>query len=119
MLRTVVIAASSILTCVGIGLIAYGFPAPGWQVLIMGVLVLIGTLFERWRYRRIEQPPAGHWQRTGEEFIDPSTGEPVEVMFDPRTGERSYVPGKPVSDHRDGESRSTDLIPPPSTGRIE
>jgi hypothetical protein len=60
----------------------------------LGVIVLIGTLFERWRYRRIEEPPQGEWQRTDEQFIDPSTGNPVEVMFDPRTGERRYVAGK-------------------------
>jgi hypothetical protein len=93
-LRTVVIAAAAILTCVGIALIACGVRAPGGQALAVGVIVLIGTLFERWRYRRIEAPPSGHWQRTGEQFIDPSTGDPVEVMFDPRTGERRYVPGK-------------------------
>jgi hypothetical protein len=94
MLRTVVIAAAAILTCVGIGLIACGARAPGWQALSIGVIVLIGTLFERWRYRRIEARPNGHWQRTGEQFIDPSTGDPVEVMFDPRTGERRYVAGQ-------------------------
>lgn len=94
MLRTVLIAAAAILTCVGIGLIARGFYAPGWQALAIGVIVLIGTLFERWRYRHIEEPPKGDWQRTGERFIDPSTGDPVEVMFDPRTGERRYVAGK-------------------------
>jgi hypothetical protein len=94
MLRTVVIAVAALLTCVGIGLIACGVPAPGWQALVIGVIVLIGTLFERWRYRRIEEPSNGHWQRTDEQFIDPSTGDPVEVMFDPRTGERRYVAGK-------------------------
>jgi hypothetical protein len=94
MLRTVVIAAAAILTCVGIGLIAFGIHGPGWQALAIGSVVLIGTLFERWRYRRIEQPPKGDWQRTGEQFIDPSTGDPVEVMFDPRTGERRYVAGE-------------------------
>jgi hypothetical protein len=93
-LRNVVIAVSAILTCVGIGLIACGVYAPGWQALVIGVIVLIGTLFERWRYRRIEQASNGHWQRTDEQFIDPTTGEPVEVMFDPRTGERRYVAGK-------------------------
>jgi hypothetical protein len=93
-LRTVVIAAAATLTCLGVGLIACGVHAPGWQALAIGVVVLIGTLFERWRYRRIEDPPAGHWQRTGEQFIDPSTGDPVEVMFDPRTGERRYVAGE-------------------------
>jgi len=95
MLRIAVIAVAGILTCVGIGLIASGVTAPGWKVLIIGAIVLIGTLFERWRYRRIEETtPSGHWQRTDEKFIDPSTGEPVEVMFDPRTGERRYVAGK-------------------------
>jgi hypothetical protein len=94
MLRTAVIAVAAILTCVGAGLIACGVHAPGWQALSLGVIVLIGTLFERWRYRRIEEPPQGEWQRTDEQFIDPSTGNPVEVMFDPRTGERRYVAGK-------------------------
>jgi hypothetical protein len=94
MLRTFVIAVSAILTCVGIVLIVCGVHAPGWQALVLGVIVLIGTLFERWRYRHIEEPPKGHWQRTGEKFIDPSTGNPVEVMFDPSTGERRYVAGK-------------------------
>jgi hypothetical protein len=94
MLRTFVIAAATILACVGIALIACGVRAPGWQALAVGVIVLIGTLFERWRYRRIEQPPNGRWQRTDEQFFDPSTGDPVEVMYDPRTGERRYVAGK-------------------------
>jgi hypothetical protein len=94
MLRTVVIAAASIFACLGIGLIICGVHAPGWQALGLGVIVLIGTLFERWRYRHIEAPSNDHWQRTGEQFIDPSSGDPVEVMFDPRTGERRYVAGK-------------------------
>jgi hypothetical protein len=94
MLRTVVIAVAAILTCVGIGLIACGIYAPGWQALVLGVIVLIGTLFERWRYSRIEEPSNGRWQRTDEQFIDPSSGDPVEVMFDPGTGERRYVAGK-------------------------
>jgi hypothetical protein len=94
-LRNVVIAVSAILTCVGVGLIACGVHAPGWQALVLGVIVLIGTLFERWRYRHIEEPPTGPWQRTDEKFIDPSTGDTVEVMFDPNTGERRYVAGEP------------------------
>lgn len=93
-LRTVVIAMAATLTCVGLGLVACRVYTPGWQALVIGVIVLIGTLFEHWRYRRIDKPREGHWQRTGELFIDPTTGDPVEVMFDPRTGERHYVAGK-------------------------
>ena len=94
MLRTVVIVVAAVLTCIGIGLIASGVHAPGWQVLALGVLILVGTLFERWRYRRIEEASNGRWQRTDEQFIDPTSGQPVEVMFDPSTGERRYVAGK-------------------------
>jgi hypothetical protein len=93
MLRTVVIAGAAILTGVGVVLVACGVHA-GWQALTAGVIVLIGTLFERWRYRRIEKRPGGPWQQTGEQFLDPTSGDHVEVMFDPRTGERRYVAGK-------------------------
>jgi hypothetical protein len=95
MLRNVVIAVAAIITCAGLGLIVCGVFVPGWQALITGVIVLIGTLFERWRYRRIEEASNGRWQKTDEQFIDPTSGEPVEVMFDPRTGERRYVAAKP------------------------
>jgi hypothetical protein len=95
MLRNIVIAVAAILTFVGTGLIACGVHVPGWQALVTGVIVLIGTVFERWRYRRIEEASNGRWQRTDEQFIDPSTGDPIEVMFDPSTGERRYVAGKP------------------------
>jgi hypothetical protein len=91
MLRTFVIAVAAILMCAGVGLLACGVHAPGWQALVIGGIVLIGTLFERWRYRHIEERPEGQWQRTGERFIDPSTGKPLEVIFDPRTGERRYI----------------------------
>ena len=93
-LRIVVIAVAALLTCIGIGLVACGVHA-GWQALVLGVIVLIGTLFERWRYRRIEKPQNGAWQRTEERFIDPASGQSVEVMFDPRTGERRYVAERP------------------------
>ena len=94
MLRTIVITVAAIFACVGIGLIACGVHAPGWQVLAFGVIVLIGTLFER-RYRGTQEPRNGNWQRTDEQFIDPTSGESVEVMFDPSTGERRYVAGTP------------------------
>jgi hypothetical protein len=93
MLSVVVIVVAAVLMCIGIGLIVCGVHGPGWQALVTGLVILLGTVFERWRYRRIEQPPEGPWQLTGERFLDPSSGEPVEVMFDPRTGERRYVAG--------------------------
>jgi hypothetical protein len=91
MLRSFVIAIAVIITGVGFGLIVFGVPVPGWQAFITGGILVVGTLFERWRYRRIGALPKGNWQSTGEKFIDPSSGVPVEVMFDPSTGERRYV----------------------------
>lgn len=103
MLRAVVIVLAAILTCAGIALIVRGVHAPGWQLLGVGVVLLLGTLFERWRYQRLGGRPEGKWQSTGERFIDPSSGEPVEVLFNPHTGERRYVTG--------GSRHTTD--PPP------
>jgi hypothetical protein len=100
MLRAVVIAVTAVLTCVGIFLIAHGVRLPGWQLLGVSLLVLLATLFERWRYRRVGGRPDGEWQSTRERFLDPSTGEAVDVLFNPRTGERRYVIGgsRPTTD---------------------
>lgn len=95
MLRTVLIAVTAILMCVGIALVARGLYMPGWQLLGFSLLVLLGTLFERWRYRRVSEEAEGQWHRTSERFLDPTTGQPVEVLFNPRTGERRYVTGDP------------------------
>jgi hypothetical protein len=103
MLRAVVIAVAAILTCVGIMLIAHGLRTPGWQAFGLGLVVLLAALFERWRYRRVGERPDGEWLSTGERFLDPSTGQPVEVLFNPRSGERRYV---------SGNSRSTSEPPP-------
>jgi len=94
MLRAIVIAFGAVLTCVGIALLVAGVRAPGWQATGLGLVVLLGTLFERWRYQSTAQHSEGHWKSTGERFLDPSTGDPVEVLFDQRTGERRYVTRK-------------------------
>jgi Putative heavy-metal-binding len=38
--------------------------------------------------------PDGQWQSTRERFLDPSSGEKVDVLFNPHTGERRYVSGE-------------------------
>jgi hypothetical protein len=102
MLRLGVIVVAALFVCSGIVITLSGMGPRGWQLLAIGIPVLIGTLFERWRYRRAEHAVGNQWQRTGERFLDPATGEPIEVYFDPRTGERRYVseketrPGEPV-----------------------
>ena len=57
-----------------------------------GALILIGTLFERHRYRRLgDAPPGPGWTDTGERFRDPETDAMVAVFFHAPTGERRYV----------------------------
>ncbi len=57
-----------------------------------GALVLLGTLFERYRYRRLgDAPPGPGWTDTGERFRDPETDAPVGVFFHAQSGERRYV----------------------------
>jgi uncharacterized protein (DUF58 family) len=93
MLRAVIAVLAAILMCTGVVLIAVGVPVPGWQGFALGLLVLAAILFERWRYQRAQGRPNGEWQGTDERFVDPTTGEPVQVFFNPRTGERRYVTG--------------------------
>ncbi len=84
------------LALLGIGLvisIRNGFFA-GIHFLIWGGVLVIALACERWRYRRIEHSKGVQWQRTGESFQDPETGEPVDVLYDPASGERRYVKGK-------------------------
>jgi hypothetical protein len=47
-------------------------------------------LFERWRYNNKNASSEGDWQVTGERFVDPETGKNMEVLYDPRSGERRY-----------------------------
>ena len=94
MLRGAIIAAAALVACAGLALILQGIHMPGWQMLAGGLIVLVGVVFERWRYRPPAERPDSSWQATGERFIDPSTGDPMEVFYDPRTGDRRYVAQK-------------------------
>jgi hypothetical protein len=55
-------------------------------------IIFLGMLLENYRYKRLRRDaPGGEWQDTGEQFIDPESGETVSVYFDPSSGERTYV----------------------------
>lgn len=89
MLRLGLLVFSSLLAVVGLVLAISG---RGWQIAIFGAILVIAVMCERWRYRGIETPLKGRWQRTGERFEDPGTGKIVEVLYDAETGERRYAP---------------------------
>ena len=68
-------------------------------------LVLIWLFFRTGGYKRqpLDAPPGRDWTFTGERFVDPKSGELLEVWLEPRAGERAYVrarsgqPDKPAS----------------------
>ena len=61
--------------------------------LLWGLILLVCIWFERWIYTK---PPADgpQWQKTGEQFIDPASGQSMEVLYNPETGDRQYRPIK-------------------------
>jgi hypothetical protein len=93
MLRVLVIVLSGLAFGVVVAadwMIGHMFIAP---TVVTGLL-LIGVLFERYRYQRLlTHAPGAGWQATDERFIDPETGKTVTVFFNAATGERRYVAG--------------------------
>jgi hypothetical protein len=63
-----------------------------WLAVIIAV-VLVWAFFRKGGYKRdpLTAPPGPGWVRTEERFVDPSSGETLEVWFDPKSGERAYV----------------------------
>lgn len=92
MLRAGLLVVGVLLAAVGLALRLTGASADGNPALICGAVVLVAVLGERWRYRRSASPKGERWQKTGERFEDPDTGRTVEVLYNPVSGERRYVP---------------------------
>jgi hypothetical protein len=90
MLRTALLIFGGLLMALGAYLCTKGVGLGGVQALVGGAILVLGTLFERWRYHNRNASAEGNWQPTGERFIDPETGHHVEVLYDPQSGERQY-----------------------------
>jgi hypothetical protein len=93
----------------GLGLIAIGSEAAmsGLWLTVTGAVFLVAVAIERTRYRseaaeggsqpvgpgggEPDGPLESRFQRTGESFVDPTSGHQMRVFVDPRTGERRYV----------------------------
>ena len=92
MLRKAVLAiGAGILVCGLIAIFVGAYPA-AFACAIWGALIVVGIVFEKVRYKPLEQiAPTGQWVRTAERFIDDETGKPVTVYVDPKSGERKYV----------------------------
>jgi hypothetical protein len=90
-LRTLLLVFAGALALTGVILLGRGQLGAGGYALGLGGLIVLGTVFERWRYRPSSARPEARWEPTGERFEDPQTGKTVQVFYDPRSGERRYV----------------------------
>ena len=92
MLRPVLLWCGGVLVAGGAVVSLATHSAAGLGPAAAGAVMLLAILFERRRYKRIaDGVPGPDWQPTGERFLDPNTGVPVEVYFQPATGKRAYV----------------------------
>jgi membrane protein implicated in regulation of membrane protease activity len=90
-LKGVVLALGGVAAAAGAALLILPARAPALWLLAFGTVVIVSTAFEFWRYRPRGSAPGARWERTGERFEDPTTGERMEVLFDRDSGERRYV----------------------------
>lgn len=73
MLRMVTILGALIFIALGlVGLLLHK-PALD-QLPLLGTVVLLAVVLERWRYPRRVEPEQGPWEVTDEHFVDPSSG---------------------------------------------
>ena len=91
MLRAALVGISATALVAGAIAALAGWRVPGLYLGFLGAAVLLGTLFERWRYRTGTTLDAERWERTSERFEDPASGEILDVYFNPRSGERRYI----------------------------
>jgi hypothetical protein len=69
-------------------MIGFLFPAGLFVALIMIWFFFRGGGYKR---RPLDAPPGPDWSLTDERFLDPQSGEMLEVWYSPGTGERAYV----------------------------
>ncbi len=90
MLRNAVLGFALLVLICGLALLIVQ-PGAALPPLVFGAILTLGTVFERWRYKSAMTPQSARGAPTGERFVDPVSGELMEVYYDASTGERSYV----------------------------
>jgi len=88
MLRGVVLVCTLLVFAASLVLFARG--EDSGPVAVWSGIVVLAVLFERWRYNARHDPVDAGWVRTDERFVDPESGETLQVWYDPRSGERRY-----------------------------
>lgn len=89
MLRTLLFVVALTVGVIGLGarLAGHRDAAP---LAIWGCMIAAAVMVERWRYRSRNGAEAGDWQKTEERFVDPESGQAMQVFYNPSTGERRY-----------------------------
>jgi uncharacterized membrane protein HdeD (DUF308 family) len=91
-LRGILIVIGVLCVLGGLVALATGAFPPAAIFACWGVLILIGTVFERVIYKKTQTvAPGAGWVRTPERFLDDTTGKPITVYVQPASGERQYV----------------------------
>jgi hypothetical protein len=91
-LRGALYAVGGLLVAGGAVLALADCRTPAAWVAGWGLILILGLLFERWRYKPLTGARLGPgWVATDERFVDPETGKLVTVYFHAATGERRYV----------------------------
>lgn len=95
MLRSAVLAVGVLMLAAGVVVAGFSLPGALW-LLIAGGVITAGTLLERVIYKPLlrEKPGTG-WVKTAERFVDPDSGQTVDVFYNPTSGERRYVAQEP------------------------
>jgi hypothetical protein len=93
MLKGCVVAGGLMLVVAGIVFLAFAHMLnPAVLLLLAGMVIVLGMVFERRRYKPIlDASPGPEWQATDERFVDERSGALVVVHYNPRTGQRAYV----------------------------
>lgn len=107
--RALAFVLGGLLVLGGLGSVAIdGAPgAAGIWLVVVGMVLMIASVLERWRYRSesadraglpigpgggepVEQPLDSRFRRTDELFVDPTSGRRMRVWLDGSSGERRY-----------------------------
>ena len=94
MLSTIVSLFGALLVLAGVvaALVGGAFALFVPQLLLGGLVLLVGLAIERWRYKPITRDgPLSGWTDTGERFVDPETNRLTAVYLDAASGERHYI----------------------------
>jgi hypothetical protein len=91
--RILVLVGGLIVLAGGVVLILVHATSIGIELALLGLVVSVAMVIERGRYqRKLRAGDLAGFEKTNEDFVDPSTGKVTETWYNPKSGERRYVP---------------------------